>query len=352
MSFNHEPQTSASPIPTGGEAYEIFKSYRSEVDDRFRVDPLEAEFPRLSQALGDKGVQLARAGDNAVETFKIRGALIAMHYANARGVERVQAPSAGNHLLSAVLAAKIQDISITGVIPNSAPAKKRAGARLLWDDQEKFHLQIAGTTFDEARQYVEDHPENGELLHPFDDPYVIRGQGTLADDILADDNDVKHIVIPVGGGGLAAGLLQRLDELGRTDILVHAIEAKGSSSLSLSLAAGEVVAAEAPNSRFGGSAVKYVGKQTLAICQRQNDQLRIHRVTDKEVDWVTADYEQDRVDLMREDTPNYEPTTLVAVAGLTHVLNKSSVRDVVVIGTGHNAPLWDEPKQIIQRGRI
>src|SRR5690606_5864078 len=113
---------------------------------------------------------------------------------------------------------------------------------------------------------------DGALLHPYDDEFVVAGQGTVADDLLLLRPDVTHLLVPVGGGGLKAGVLNRLQELGRDDIRVTAVQAPGSNSLGRSLLEAqngkknkkaEVFEAEAPNQLFGGSAVKFVGEHAL-----------------------------------------------------------------------------------------
>ena len=103
--------------------------------------------------------------------------------------------------------------------------------------------------------------------------------------------------------------------------------------------AGRVVDAEAPNARYGGSAVRRIGDYTLSVC-RDADNLRTLTVSDDEVDMLTESYEQDRYDLWRQDTPNFEPTTLVAVAALKQLVAKHPGEPMVVIGTGYNDSLW------------
>jgi threonine dehydratase len=138
---------------------------------------------------------------------------------------------------------------------------------------------------------------------------------------------------------------QRLDEQGRQDVALHGIEPAGSNSASLSLLADEITQADQPNRRYGGSAVRKIGNQTFAICRHQEN-IALWQVSEDEVDEVTELYERDRADLWRQDTPNYEPTTLVAVAGLKKVALAYPDEHIIVLGTGHNDTLWP-----LQKGR-
>lgn len=324
----------------GEKAYDIIDTYRDDVEDYFRVEELEREFPYYAHILGSDAVFLANAADNLAGAFKWRGAFVGAHALKEAGATSLVTPSAGNALRGGALAAKTADMDYHGVVPVSAPAQKREGAKALYDSS-RFQLHVVGSTFDEAYAWALKHPELGEMLHPFDDPNVLAGQGTITDDILNSPlgSEVRHIVAPTGGGGLIAGVLNRLQELDRTDITVHAIEAPGSNSLSRSVRAGHIVAAEAPNARYGGSAVRKVGDYTLSICQFAPN-LHIHTVADELVDGVTDLYLQGRTDLWRQGTPNFEPTTLVAVAGLQQIVRQHPDETTVVIGTGYNAPLY------------
>src|SRR5690606_34112787 len=128
----------------------------------------------------------------------------------------------------------------------------------LWDDWRN-NIIIRGENFDESLAYSYElvESQSSAMLHPYDDENVTLGQGTIVDDILEHKNDVEHIVLPVGGGGLLAGVLNRLKELDREYIKVTAVEAPGSDSLSRSMAAGKLSEALSPNQLYGGSAVRH-----------------------------------------------------------------------------------------------
>lgn len=323
----------------GDEAYEIVDAHRREVEDHFRVEELEREFPTFARHLGSDAVFLANAADNLAGAFKWRGAFVGVHALKKEGATAAVSPSAGNALRGGALAAKSAGLDYHGVVPVSAPHQKKEGARQLYDST-RFQLHVVGNSFDESLAWALKRPDLGALLHPFDDPNVAAGQGTITDDILQSflGWDTKHIVVPTGGGGLTAGILRRLEELNRSDILVHAVEAEGSNSLSKSLQEGRIVEADIPNSRYGGSAVRRIGDHTLSVVMGAKN-VRLHTAMDHEVDMLINDYEQDRDELWRKDTPNFEPTTLVAVAGLRQVVQALPKEPTVVIGTGYNDAL-------------
>lgn len=318
----------------GDEALAIIDHYRTVVDDRTRAETLDKEFPYYAQQLGLYGVTLVDLGDNTSGAFKWRGAMVGAAELKEQGVESMIAPSAGNHARGAVLAAKALDMYVAVAVPSTAPPAKREKIRELWDSH-KLSVVTAGNTFDQSLEWAQQ--QDAALLHPYDNPAVVAGQGTVADDTLRLAPETKHLVVPVGGGGLAAGVLRRLNELERDDIMVHLAEAEGSNSLSNSLAAFELTNADAPNSRFGGSAVKRIG--TLAF-DTFTSQLNVSvvRVPESDVDELSELYVQGRNDLLRTTTPNFEPTSLVAVAALKQLRELNG--PVTVLGTGHNDTVY------------
>lgn len=321
---------------SGDEAYDIINARRDE--DYFRVDSLRDEFPSLAHQLGHQGLWLARADDNIAGTFKIRGAIVAMTEMQERGITTFSAASAGNHLTGCI-AALNDGMTLNGFVPYGTPASKLTTAFRLAKGKD-FQLHNRGNNVDETIKWSLAHPEVGAPVHPFDNINTIAGQGTLVDDILAEKPNIRHIVTAVGGAGMTAAMLQRLYELGRQDITIHAAQAEGSDGLSTSLDKNRVSSATKPNMRYRGSAVKHIGGLAFALCLRHHNNLNVFTVREEEVDTIIGDYELDRIALERESTPNYEPTTLVAVAGLARIAQEYPNDEIVVIGSGHNDTLW------------
>lgn len=325
----------------GDEALEIIDAHRKAVDEHFSVEQPEREFPTLSRQLGGSGVYVARAEDNLVGAFKWRGAFAGAYKLAEEGYETLVVPSAGNHARGAIVAARTLGLSVHVVVPTSAPPVKKELLGELWKGG-KLSIHTVGQTFDESLEWAKAHPDDGVLLHPYDDPNVARGQGTIVDDILTHRPDTQHIVVPVGGGGLLAGTLHRLTEQNRTDIHVHAVEALGSNSLSRSLRLEKNTQADTPNPRFGGSAVRYTGQEAYYEASLYS-RLHLLSVDNATVDDLINDYQQDRVELLRQATPNLEPTSLVAVAGLSQIIKAYPNEVITVVGTGKNEVLRPLP---------
>lgn len=316
-------------MTTGNEALRIINSYRERVEDRSRIETLGQEFPSYAQHLGGNAIWLFRADLNETGAFKWRGAIVGALQLAEQGVQHIIVPSAGNHARGAVWAARELGLSVTAVVPTTAPAQKSEKLRELWDDP-RLTIKVIGESFDESLAWALTQT-NGKILHPFGE-LVIPGQGTVVDDVLARFPDVENIVTAVGGGGLAAGMLRRLEELGRTDIQIIGAEAEGSNSARKSLAAGDLQLADAPNLRYGGSAVRTMGHQALDIFARSHN-FQILPVPERDVDELIELYTQDREQAQREAWPNLEPTSLVAVAAMRQQIQN---RPTVVIATGHN----------------
>jgi threonine dehydratase len=319
----------------GDEAIEIINRYRHDAEDNFRVEALECEFPSLSQELSMDNIFLARTGDNLTGAFKWRGALVGAIALQKQGAKSLVVPSAGNHARGAILAAKLLNMGIHVVVPETAPPAKKEGLKDLWHSS-KLHIHTVGKSFDESLEWALAHPEYGELLHPYDNPHVAAGQGTIVDDIVKRICNVSDIVLPIGGGGLYAGVLNRARELG-LDTTIHAAEASGSNSFSKSIASGKITTANNPNPRYGGSAVRQIGNHTLATYHKYPNNTCVITISDDEVMEVTKNYNKDLT--VRRSTHNYEPTTIVAITGAARITRAHSTGNVVIIGTGHNDSL-------------
>lgn len=317
---------------TGNEALRVVNNYRERVKDQSRIEALDREFPSYAQLLGDNAVQLFRADLNETGAFKWRGAIVGATFLAEQGVEHIIVPSAGNHARGAVWAARELGLAVTAVVPTTAPAQKSEGLRELWDDP-RLTIKVIGRSFDESHTWASQQT-NGKILHPFGE-LVIPGQGTLVADILRLYPGVKKIVITIGGAGLAAGILEALEKEGRTDIEVVAAEAEGSNSARKSLAVGALQYADAPNLRYGGSAVRMIGQRAFDVLNRSNN-FSILPVPEQDVNELIQLYADDRTRNHLEAQPNIEPTALVAIAALRQQIQD---RSTVVITTGHNDTL-------------
>ena len=329
----------------GDTALETINAYRDEMGEQFEVRPLDTEFAFFMHRLGARGLYLADAASNEAGAFKWRGAINKMNALQQHSSEAgVIVPSAGNHLRGAVIAARALDMAIHGVVPTSAPPAKKEGARQLWDNAAMFQLHVEGETFDDSLAWAHDNEHLGHLVHPYDDPLVSAGQGTIVDDTLEAfkqrGEHLDHLVVPIGGGGLFAGALKRAHELD-PQLTVHGVEAQGSNSLSRSLEAGQPTAATQPNRKYGGSAVRQTGQHTLGTYQESSN-ARLWKVGDDDVRRLVDDYEEEIAYRELGKYPSFtpfEPTTLVAIAALGRIARTYPGETIAVVGTGRNDTL-------------
>ena len=207
------------------------------------------------KALSDEHSQVYLKTEDLQNTgsFKVRGAYIKI--ASLTPQERacgVIASSAGNHAQGVALAAKAFGVPATIVMPAGAPLSKVMATRELG-----ANVVLHGTVYDdayaEARRIQEE--TGATFIHPFDDPMVIAGQGTIGLEIMDDLPDVKTIVVPIGGGGLASGVAAAVKML-HPNVRVVGVQAAGAAGMKASLDAGHVVALESAETIADGIAVK------------------------------------------------------------------------------------------------
>lgn len=197
-------------------------------------------------------------------SFKERGARNALAQLSPEHARRgVIAASAGNHALGLSWHGRLLGISITVVMPRFAPLVKVAQCR-------RFGATVIlhGDTFDEARNEAMRMAEEAQLtyIHPFDDLDVIAGQGTLAFEILEQVPDAEAVIVPVGGGGLLAGMAMVLHAL-KPDLQIIGVEPANAACFAAGLAAEKPVRVATRYTLADGLAVAEAGQHTLAIAR-------------------------------------------------------------------------------------
>ena len=197
--------------------------------------------------------------------FKLRGAYNFLHRLDpgtrARGVV---APSSGNHAQAVALAAKLLGAPAIVVMPTTVTKAKRAGAERLG-----ARIELAGTTTADrmARALEIVEAEGATLVPPYDDPYIIAGQGTVGLEIVEDLPDVATVLVPVGGGGLSAGVAAAV-KLHRPRARVIGVEPKGAPKLSRARQTGKPVRLERTDSIADGLLAVEIGHVTFEHHQR------------------------------------------------------------------------------------
>jgi threonine dehydratase len=193
---------------------------------------------------------LQRAG-----SFKIRGAYTRLSRLSAAEQARgVVAASAGNHAQGVALAARMLGLDAVVFMPVDAALPKIAATR-----DYGARVELAGSTVDEALGYARAYAEQtgAVLVHPFDHEDVVAGQGTVGLELLEQVPEVGTVLVPLGGGGLTAGIVAALDD--RPDIRVIGVQAAGAAAYPGSLAAGHPVAATSMRTMADGIAVGLPG---------------------------------------------------------------------------------------------
>ena len=265
------------------------------------------EMTNLSTQLNQQ-IFLKREDQQPVQSFKIRGAYnkLANLVEKNKGenkIAEVVAASAGNHAQGVALAARQLGIKATIFMPITTPEIKVANVKRLGGN-----VQLIGRSFDRAQQesvlYAD---KNGlQLIHPFDDLDVIAGQGTIAQEIVKQQPDADIIFIPVGGGGLLAGMSAYIKQLSPKTRIIG-VEADDSACLQAAIKAKKPVEIDHVGLFADGVAVKKIGQNTFNIIQQYCDQ--VITVNSDEICAAIKDiFEQTRVIA--------EPAGALSLAGL------------------------------------
>ena len=214
------------------------------------------EESRWLSALTGSSVMLKCENLQRAGSFKIRGAYNRMSHLSAEEKARgVVAASAGNHAQGVALAAQTLGIKATVFMPEGAPIPKEKATRGYGADVV-FHGRYLDDALVEARAFAEQ--TGAVLIHPFDNPYIVAGQGTVGLEILEQAPDVETVVVPCGGGGLLAGIALAV-KAKRPGVRVYGVQAEGAAAYPPSLAAGRPVALKSMTTMADGIAVGLPG---------------------------------------------------------------------------------------------
>ena len=201
-------------------------------------------------------------------SFKVRGAAYKIsRLTDEEKARGVIACSAGNHAQGVALAAQRNYIKAVICLPDVAPISKIEATR-----SYGAQIELVNGVYDDAYQRaLQLRDEMGyTFIHPFDDDYVIAGQGTIAIEILNENPDVEAIVVPVGGGGLISGIAYTVKML-RPDVKVYGVQAQGAPSMVKSVGDGNIITLDEVRTFADGIAVKQPGENTFTMCSKYVD---------------------------------------------------------------------------------
>jgi threonine dehydratase len=301
------------------------------------LDPM----PRLSARLGAE-ILIKREDLQPVFSFKIRGAYnkIAGLSAEARA-SGVICASAGNHAQGVALAATRLGLKATVVMPITTPAIKVEAVRA-WGG----HVVLEGETYDDAFAHALalQAGSGATFIHPFDDPDIIAGQGTVGLEILRQRSEpIEAIFVPVGGGGLAAGVAA-ITRFLRPDTRVIGVEPDDAACMKAAIEAGERVMLDRVGLFADGVAVRQAGVETFRLCRDLLDE-----VVTVDTDAMCAAVK----DVFDDTRAIAEPAGAISIAGLKRYAERGGRRRgaLVAINTGANLN-FDRLRHIAERAEI
>jgi len=283
----------------------------------------------LSARVGSR-IYLKREDMQPVFSFKLRGAYNKIASLSAEKLKRgVICASAGNHAQGVALSAAKVGCRAVIVMPTSTPgikieAVKRRGGEVV----------LFGDSYDEAYAHALELEKSEKLtfVHPFDDPEVIAGQGTVAMEILRQhsrhNGPIHAVFCAIGGGGLAAGVAAYIKRL-RPDIKVIGVETHDADAMKQSIATGKRVRLDQVGLFADGTAVKFVGEETFRLCREYLDEVIL-----VDTDAICAAIK----DVFEDTRSILEPAGALAVAGAKEYARQHKLKDknLVAVTSGAN----------------
>ena len=323
----------------------MFKDYaekirNARVYDVAKKTPLEVA-PGLSIRLNNR-VLLKREDLQPVFSFKLRGAYNKISgLSEAQQQKGVIAASAGNHAQGVALAAQRLGLDSLIVMPKTTPDIKVRAVKHLGGD-----VILHGNAYDDAFEHaMEIAKQRGmTFIPPYDDPDVIAGQGTVAMEILEQHAAPIHaIFVPVGGGGLIAGIAAWVKTL-HPEIKIIGVEPEDAPSMHAALAADERVLLDQVGIFADGVAVRQAGKEPFRIARKAVDEIILVKT-----DEICAAIK----DIFDDTRSITEPAGALAVAGLKKYVERENIRDqdLVAIDSGANMN-FDRLRHVAERAEL
>ena len=264
----------------------------------------------------------------SVRSYKIRGAFNKISsLSESELTNGIVCASAGNHAQGVALSCKLLKIHGTIFMPSPTPNQKIEQVRMFGEDF--IEIVLEGDTFDDSyyAAMAECNKSNKTFIHPFNDEKVIEGQGTVGLEILEQTtHPLDYVFVPVGGGGLAAGLSAVFKQLAPQTKIIG-VEPEGAPSMKTSMHAGKVVRLKDIEKFVDGAAVRSVGEKTLAICKENLDDI-ITVPEGKVCETILELYNRDAIVV--------EPAGALSIAALAQYASLIKGKKIVCVVSGSN----------------
>src|SRR5487761_2386665 len=305
--------------------------------------PLEVA-PNLSARTGNT-ILLKREDMQPVFSFKLRGAYNKMAQLTPGQLERgVITASAGNHAQGVALSASKMGCRAIIVMPTTTPAVKIEAVKHF--GQRSVEIVLHGDSYNDAYEHALLLEEKNQLtfVHPFDDPDVIAGQGTIGMEILRQHSGPVHAIFcAIGGGGLIAGVAAYVKQL-RPDIKIIGVQSTDSDAMYQSMQAGKRVQLTDVGLFADGTAVKLAGEETLRICQKYVDEIILG-----DTDAVCAAIK----DVFQDARSILEPSGALSIAGAKLYAKREQLKGAALVTVCSGANMnFDRLRFVAERAEI
>lgn len=312
----------------------------AQVYDVAEQTPLD-DMPILSARIHNQ-VLLKREDLQQVFSFKLRGAYNKMFKLSPEVRNRgVIAASAGNHAQGVALAAKKLDCSATIVMPVTTPQIKVQAVMA-----RGATVVLHGDSYSDAYEYAMELSKAHQttFIHPYDDPDVIAGQGTIGMEILRQHTGKIHaLFVPVGGGGLISGVAAYAKRL-YPEIKIIGVEPADANALFRSLQSGRRVKLPQVGLFADGVAVKQIGKETFRLCRELVDEVIL-----VDTDEICAAIK----DVFEDTRTILEPSGALSIAGIKTYVERENILHQTLIGIASGANMnFDRLRHISERAEI
>jgi threonine dehydratase len=296
---------------------------------------------KLSEKFGCE-VYLKREDLQVVRSYKIRGAYNLIQSLNEAERQRgVVCASAGNHAQGVAFSCKLLDIKGVIYMPAITPKQKINQVKMFGGSN--IEIVLVGDTFDDCQAHALEFTKqnNSVFIPPFDHEKVIEGQGTVAKEILEEQSNIDYVFVPVGGGGLSAGMGSYFATYA-PQIKMIGVEPQGAPSMKEALKAGKPVILDSIQRFVDGASVKRVGDRNFEICKDALADMLL--VPEGKVSSTI-------LQLYNEDAIVAEPAGALSIAALDQYADKIKGKKVVCILSGGNNDI-DRMQEIKERSLL